>query len=451
MVHVPTKNSAAGTVRVPLVPATSSSASSASATAGSSDAGSAWAIEPPTVPRLRIWKWPMSGMASASSGTASPAAASCSTARWRGHRPDRERAVRALDAAQLGDPVEVDEVLEAGEPQRQHRHQALPAGEHLGLVAVLGEQRDDVGERLRRVVLERCGLHGQLPKARGGVNLPQAPTADARSRQPPGRRAIGSARSTSEEELPPAIPAATVVLLRDGADGVETLMLRRNSKLAFAGGAWVFPGGRIDPEDYPGGVVSDDDDAVLTAARNAAAREAMEEAGLAVDPETLVWFAHWTPGALARRDASRPGSSSARRPTVRWWSTTARSTSTCGSDPRTRWRGARSARSSSSRPRGSRCTRSPRHRAPTDVCATPATRDPQIYFTHIARVDGGIASIWQGDAAYDDLDTEKPGPRQPAADARHGLAARDHVRRDASGDPSSTDPRQCPGSGGRAA
>jgi 8-oxo-dGTP pyrophosphatase MutT (NUDIX family) len=54
-----------------------------------------------------------------------------------------------------------------------------------------------------------------------------------------------------DDELPPAIPAATVVLLRDAAGGLETLMLRRNSKLAFAGGAWVFPGGRIDPEDYP--------------------------------------------------------------------------------------------------------------------------------------------------------------------------------------------------------
>ena len=42
-------------------------------------------------------------------------------------------------------------------------------------------------------------------------------------------------------ELPPAIPAATVVLLRDAPGGLETLMLRRNSKLAFAGGAWVFP------------------------------------------------------------------------------------------------------------------------------------------------------------------------------------------------------------------
>jgi 8-oxo-dGTP pyrophosphatase MutT (NUDIX family) len=213
-----------------------------------------------------------------------------------------------------------------------------------------------------------------------------------------------------EEELPPAIPAATVVLLRDSAEGVETLMLRRDSKLAFAGGAWVFPGGRIDPEDYPGGEISDDEGTILAAARNAAAREAMEEAGLAVDADSLIWFAHWTPGAIAaRRFATwffvgvapegrvvvddgeirehrwiRPIDALARResgeielipPT---WVTLHNLT------------GAVSA---------------------AQVCADARDRDPEIFLTHITRVEGGIASIWQGDVAYDDLDTEKPGPR----------------------------------------
>ena len=41
----------------------------------------------------------------------------------------------------------------------------------------------------------------------------------------------------------PLIAAATVVLVRDTAQGLETLMLRRNAKLNFAGGNWVFPGG----------------------------------------------------------------------------------------------------------------------------------------------------------------------------------------------------------------
>ncbi len=87
----------------------------------------------------------------------------------------------------------------------------------------------------------------------------------------------GALRET-RQEVPEAIPAATVILLRDGPDGIETLMLRRNSKLEFAGGMWVFPGGRVDPEDYP----PDAPDDVEAAVRVAAAREAEEEAGLAL-------------------------------------------------------------------------------------------------------------------------------------------------------------------------
>ena len=90
------------------------------------------------------------------------------------------------------------------------------------------------------------------------------------------------------DELPPPIPAATVVLVRDGAEGLETLMLRRNARGIF-GGMWVFPGGRVDPEDG-------EDEA---GARRAAARETVEEASLVVDPSELVPFAHWTPPPIA--------------------------------------------------------------------------------------------------------------------------------------------------------
>lgn len=80
-----------------------------------------------------------------------------------------------------------------------------------------------------------------------------------------------------------------MVLLRDtAAGGLEVLMLRKNSSIAF-GGMWVFPGGRIDPEDYP------EDGDVDVAARNAAARETHEEAGLHAAPTDFVLFAHWTP------------------------------------------------------------------------------------------------------------------------------------------------------------
>lgn len=94
-----------------------------------------------------------------------------------------------------------------------------------------------------------------------------------------------------------AVPAATVVLLRDGEQGVETLMLRRNSQLAFAGGAWVFPGGRVDPADVDPARPDDE----LAAARACAAREAREEAGLALDPAEFVALSRWCPPPQAPR------------------------------------------------------------------------------------------------------------------------------------------------------
>lgn len=83
-------------------------------------------------------------------------------------------------------------------------------------------------------------------------------------------------------DLPPAIPAATLVIFREVADGPpELLMVERAKAMAFAAGALVFPGGRIDPGDRAlaerlGG---DPDD---TAARIAAIRETVEEAGLPI-------------------------------------------------------------------------------------------------------------------------------------------------------------------------
>lgn len=91
----------------------------------------------------------------------------------------------------------------------------------------------------------------------------------------------------SEPPKPVSIPAATVILAREGPDGVpEYLLVQRGENMAFAGGALVFPGGRVDRVD--GGIARnpalamgfdglDDDDA---AARVACAREALEETGV---------------------------------------------------------------------------------------------------------------------------------------------------------------------------
>ncbi len=97
-----------------------------------------------------------------------------------------------------------------------------------------------------------------------------------------------------------AIPAATVIVLRDGPAGVETLMLRRDGKLAFAAGMWVFPGGRIDETDHElaSSVRADAAQSAMSlrelASVSAARRETIEETGLVLEPAGLVRWSHWT-------------------------------------------------------------------------------------------------------------------------------------------------------------
>jgi 8-oxo-dGTP pyrophosphatase MutT (NUDIX family) len=91
------------------------------------------------------------------------------------------------------------------------------------------------------------------------------------------------------------IPAATVVIMRDSESGIELLMLRKNSKVAF-GGMWVFPGGKIDETDKV--INSDGSLDELATATSAAARETFEEAAISVSQENLFWFSHWVPPAI---------------------------------------------------------------------------------------------------------------------------------------------------------
>lgn len=86
----------------------------------------------------------------------------------------------------------------------------------------------------------------------------------------------------------PVFPAATIVLVRDGREGLETLLLQRSKAVRHMGGMWVFPGGRVDEADYP----ADRDD--YGAALNAAIRETREEAGLEIGVDQLVYLSHWT-------------------------------------------------------------------------------------------------------------------------------------------------------------
>jgi 8-oxo-dGTP pyrophosphatase MutT (NUDIX family) len=77
-----------------------------------------------------------------------------------------------------------------------------------------------------------------------------------------------------------AIPAATLVVMRERTGGPpELLMVERTARMAFAGGAMVFPGGRVDDEDRQLADSFDDPDAAF---RVAAIRETLEETGIAV-------------------------------------------------------------------------------------------------------------------------------------------------------------------------
>src|SRR5271170_5848174 len=91
----------------------------------------------------------------------------------------------------------------------------------------------------------------------------------------------------------PARQAATVILLRGGAQTLEVLLVKRTPQARFMGGVWVFPGGAVDSGEGEGD----------GAHRAAAIRELREEAAIALeDPDALVKFSRWiTPAEVRMR------------------------------------------------------------------------------------------------------------------------------------------------------
>lgn len=81
------------------------------------------------------------------------------------------------------------------------------------------------------------------------------------------------------------IPSATILLLRDGADGLEVFMVKRHHQIDFASGALVFPGGKVDPGDRDPALAEWCDGAEHWTGQGlgypvAAIREAFEECGV---------------------------------------------------------------------------------------------------------------------------------------------------------------------------
>ncbi|MFD6699756.1 MULTISPECIES: NUDIX domain-containing protein [unclassified Microbacterium] len=91
--------------------------------------------------------------------------------------------------------------------------------------------------------------------------------------------------SAEDDDLP---VAGTAVILRDATQGIEVLLMRRPDRGSFAG-AWVFPGGMLEPGDRVAGAEESED------AGRAALRETVEEVGLVLD--RLVLLSCWVPPA----------------------------------------------------------------------------------------------------------------------------------------------------------
>jgi len=105
-------------------------------------------------------------------------------------------------------------------------------------------------------------------------------------------------RPPAGEELNPGevtVPrqAATVILLRGGPERLELLLVQRNPRARFMGGAWVFPGGAVDAHEGEGDA----------AHRAAALRELEEEAGITIEAaDGLVKYSRWiTPAEVVIR------------------------------------------------------------------------------------------------------------------------------------------------------
>jgi 8-oxo-dGTP pyrophosphatase MutT (NUDIX family) len=103
-------------------------------------------------------------------------------------------------------------------------------------------------------------------------------------------------RPSTREQLnhgPATTPrqSASVILLRDAADGLELLLVRRNPAQRFMGGYWVFPGGAVNAGEGEGDL----------AHRAAAVRELQEEAGVSgIAAGELVKYSRWITPELIR-------------------------------------------------------------------------------------------------------------------------------------------------------
>lgn len=211
--------------------------------------------------------------------------------------------------------------------------------------------------------------------------------------------------SSDSTSAPPA-PSATVIVLRDTPAGLETLLLRRNSRLAFHGGAWVFPGGHIDAADH----VSGAEDDMLAAARNAAVREAREEANLMIGAEELVFFSHWTTPIIRPKRFST------------WFFVAPAGDEAVAVDgdeihdhswlrPEKALAAQKAGEIELPPPTFVSITKLAAFQTVDHALGRLAEREPEVFFPRIQKVSGGACCLYQGDAGYETENPDAPGAR----------------------------------------
>ena len=218
-----------------------------------------------------------------------------------------------------------------------------------------------------------------------------------------------SASGEAPADVPITARAATVVVARDGADGPEILMLRRPERGSFAG-AWVFPGGKVDPEDAVEG------GSELDELRVAAVRETREEVGLDVAPADLVHISTWEP----------PTSTKVRIRTWFFVALSATGTLVPSADEVAEWVWIRPADMLQRHADGLATLYPPTFVTLTALasCGSALTgweellrsREPRQYATRMRKRGDHTVLLWQGDYEYD---ADRPGERG----ARHRVEA----------------------------
>jgi 8-oxo-dGTP pyrophosphatase MutT (NUDIX family) len=212
----------------------------------------------------------------------------------------------------------------------------------------------------------------------------------------------------ADHEQRPAIPAATVIVLRDAADGLETLLARRNADLSFVGGYWVFPGGRVDEADRVAGGSQDE----LAVARRAAVREVAEEVGLVVAEPSLVALSHWLPPEQApKRFATWFFLAPLEGASADVVIDDGEITDSLWCSPQEALRRQAAGEIDMAPPTWVSLWWLTRCGDVGDALARAAAVEPERFASRYVDTEDGIVLLQPGDAGYDDLDLHRAGPR----------------------------------------